>query len=212
LRRSLIQLTIIAACALLVLAPAAAGNAGPLPEGQWWKGMDYPQIISTLKQARSYHLRAAKLAGTPLAVHAELEGVDVESSIAMHHKRAKELAQSIRDKENEYDGVLKRIREQKAELQATLDAVPAAPTAGWAVWDELAGCEAGGNWATNTGNSFYGGLQFTYGTWTANGGAAFSTSGPFPFSREQQIAVAENVLASQGWGAWPVCSIKLGLR
>lgn len=76
------------------------------------------------------------------------------------------------------------------------------------VWDQLAKCEAGGNWATNTGNGYSGGLQFSPGTWTANGG----TGNAADASREQQIAVAQNVQARQGWGAWPACSAKLGLR
>ncbi|MFD9703520.1 transglycosylase family protein [Lentzea sp. NPDC059081] len=73
-------------------------------------------------------------------------------------------------------------------------------------WDALAQCEASGNWATNTGNGFYGGLQFTQQTWNGHGGVG----NPANASREQQIAVAERVLASQGPGAWPACSAKLG--
>ena len=73
-------------------------------------------------------------------------------------------------------------------------------------WDAIAKCESGGNWATNTGNGFYGGLQFTLGTWRANGG----TGMPQNASREQQIAVAERVLATQGIHAWPVCGIHGG--
>lgn len=76
-----------------------------------------------------------------------------------------------------------------------------------ATWDALAQCESGGNWAINTGNGYFGGLQFTQGTWAANGGVG----SPANASRETQIAVAEHVLASQGWGAWPACSAKLGL-
>jgi len=68
-------------------------------------------------------------------------------------------------------------------------------------WDAIAKCESGGNWATNTGNGYYGGLQFTPGTWAANGGSG----NPASASREEQIRVAENVLKSQGIGAWPVC-------
>lgn len=82
-----------------------------------------------------------------------------------------------------------------------------ANAASGSTWDALAQCESGGNWAINTGNGYYGGLQFTQGTWTANGG----TGSPANASRETQIAVAEHVLASQGWGAWPACSAKLGL-
>jgi nucleoid-associated protein YgaU len=74
-------------------------------------------------------------------------------------------------------------------------------------WDALAQCESGGNWAINTGNGFSGGLQFTPSTWAAFGG----TGAPENASREQQIAVAENILAGQGWGAWPSCAAQLGL-
>jgi resuscitation-promoting factor RpfA len=84
----------------------------------------------------------------------------------------------------------------------------AAPTASASTWDALAQCESGGNWSTNTGNGFSGGLQFTPQTWAAFGG----TGSPQGASRAQQIAVAEKVQASQGWGAWPACSAKLGLN
>ncbi|MEU1522940.1 transglycosylase family protein [Nocardia rhamnosiphila] len=77
-------------------------------------------------------------------------------------------------------------------------------------WDRLAQCEAGGNWAINTGNGYHGGLQFSQSTWQANGGGEYAATAN-QASREQQIAVAENVLASQGWGAWPSCSSSLGL-
>lgn len=68
-------------------------------------------------------------------------------------------------------------------------------------WDAVAACESGGNWAINTGNGYYGGLQFTMGTWRSNGGSG----SPHQASRAEQIRVAENVLRSQGIGAWPVC-------
>ena len=84
----------------------------------------------------------------------------------------------------------------------------ASAPAGGGVWDRLAQCESGGNWGTNTGNGYSGGLQFSQGTWAANGGSG-SAAGA---SRAEQIRVAERVRASQGWGAWPACSSKLGLR
>jgi nucleoid-associated protein YgaU len=71
-------------------------------------------------------------------------------------------------------------------------------------WDAVAACESGGNWSINTGNGYYGGLQFTPGTWAANGGTGSAASA----SRAEQIRVAENVLRSQGIGAWPVCGPK----
>lgn len=68
-------------------------------------------------------------------------------------------------------------------------------------WDAVAACESGGNWAINTGNGYYGGLQFSLGTWRSNGG----TGMPHQASRAEQIRVAENTLRTQGIGAWPVC-------
>lgn len=76
------------------------------------------------------------------------------------------------------------------------------------VWDQLAQCESGGNWSINTGNGFYGGLQFTVSSWQAVGGSGL----PSDASREEQIMRAEKLLAMQGWGAWPACTSKLGLR
>lgn len=99
----------------------------------------------------------------------------------------------------------------KAEPKPTSTGVikaTAAPTAGSTVWDQLARCESGGNWSINTGNGYYGGLQFSLGTWRAVGGSGY----PNDASRDEQIARAEMVLARQGWGAWPACSSKLGLR
>ncbi|MFC9790315.1 transglycosylase family protein [Rhodococcus sp. NPDC127528] len=68
-------------------------------------------------------------------------------------------------------------------------------------WDGVANCESSGNWSTNTGNGFYGGLQFTQSTWNAYGGSGSASNA----SKAEQIRVAENVLAGQGVGAWPVC-------
>jgi LysM repeat protein len=86
--------------------------------------------------------------------------------------------------------------------------VAAAPVASGSVWDQLAACEAGGNWAINTGNGYYGGLQFTVSSWQAVGGTGL----PSDASRDEQIQRGEMLLARQGWGAWPACTAKLGLR
>ncbi len=73
-------------------------------------------------------------------------------------------------------------------------------------WDAIAQCESGGNWAINTGNGHYGGLQFSPATWASNGGVGNPAHAP----RSEQIRVAENVLASQGIKAWPKCGAKGG--
>ena len=76
------------------------------------------------------------------------------------------------------------------------------------VWYDLAQCEAGGNWAANTGNGYYGGLQFSLGSWQGVGGTGY----PHEHSAEHQIEMGRRLHAQQGWGAWPHCSEKLGLR
>lgn len=88
------------------------------------------------------------------------------------------------------------------DVDPDVAATPSAPAQTSSVnWDAVARCESGGNWAINTGNGYYGGLQFTMGTWRANGGAGSPHSAP----KSEQIRVAENVLNRQGIGAWPVC-------
>ncbi len=85
---------------------------------------------------------------------------------------------------------------------------PVVFTSGNSVWDRLAQCESGGNWAINTGNGYYGGLQFSLGTWQAYGGPGY----PHTASRETQIAIATKLRdASGGYGAWPGCAASLGL-
>ncbi len=120
-----------------------------------------------------------------------------------------------------------RHRAQKSALRAprlaaataTAAAAVAVPVIGLAApasaaddstWDALAQCESGGNWSINTGNSFYGGVQFSQPTWEGYGGTQYASRADLA-SREQQIAIAEKVLVGQGWGAWPACSAQLGL-
>jgi len=90
-------------------------------------------------------------------------------------------------------------------LAATGDA--AAADSG--VWDRIAQCESGGNWHINTGNGYYGGLQFSAGTWRAYGGTAYAPTADRA-SRSAQIAIATKVQSAQGWGAWPTCSARAG--
>lgn len=88
-------------------------------------------------------------------------------------------------------------------------AVDCGPGGQWP-WDCVADCESGGRWAVNTGNGFYGGLQFWQPTWEEHGGRAFAPRADLA-TREQQIRVGEDVLGSQGWEAWPVCAKRYGL-
>lgn len=98
---------------------------------------------------------------------------------------------------------------QQAVAYSAQPKAAAVSTASGGVWDSIAQCESGGNWGTNTGNGYSGGLQFSPGTWAKYGDGSASAAGA---SKEAQIAAAEKVLAAQGWGAWPSCSSKAGLR
>ncbi|KXT55700.1 MULTISPECIES: resuscitation-promoting factor [Gordonia] len=88
---------------------------------------------------------------------------------------------------------------------------PGAPAVPYGVWDRLAQCESTGNWAINSGNGFYGGIQFDQNTWDRWGGQEYAPR-PDLATREEQIAIAEKTQAAQGWGAWPSCSSQIGLR
>lgn len=120
---------------------------------------------------------------------------------------------------NDFLTALNKEQEKAAALSAaptpqpTPPATPAPSTDHSSRWDQLAQCESGGNWAINTGNGFGGGLQFMHGngysTWLSFGGGEFAPN-PWDATREQQIVIAERVLASSGWNAWPGCSRKFG--
>jgi uncharacterized protein YabE (DUF348 family) len=103
---------------------------------------------------------------------------------------------------------LVKVGTKEKPAPAPAPAPVAVSSSGSSVWDSLANCESGGNWAINTGNGYYGGLQFSLGTWQAYGGTGL----PSAASRETQIAVATRLRdASGGYGAWPHCSAQLGL-
>ncbi|MFE6919763.1 transglycosylase family protein [Nocardia sp. NPDC057663] len=84
------------------------------------------------------------------------------------------------------------------------------PVRDGAIWDALARCESTGNWAINTGNGYYGGIQFDQSTWERQGGLKYAPRADLA-TREEQIAIAEVTRARQGWGAWPACTGRLGL-
>ncbi|MEJ8669707.1 transglycosylase family protein [Streptomyces sp. NBC_01017] len=95
-----------------------------------------------------------------------------------------------------------------AAVAAPLMAAGSASAATASEWDAVAQCEAGGNWSINTGNGYYGGLQFSASTWAAYGGTAYASTAD-QASKAQQIEIAEKVLAGQGKGAWPNCGTGL---
>ncbi|SHN11454.1 LysM peptidoglycan-binding domain-containing protein [Actinacidiphila paucisporea] len=115
-----------------------------------------------------------------------------------------EAAQTVTDRPATAHAALGTPAEQPR--QAAAGAVERARS----VWDDLAMCESSGDWHINSGNSFYGGLQFWQPTWVMFGGLKYARRADLA-APEQQIAVAEAVVRVQGWGAWPVCSKRLGL-
>ncbi len=113
----------------------------------------------------------------------------------------------------------KRRPVRRAAVVATAAVAVAAPVsstintadaASGRTWDRLANCESGGNWHINTGNGYYGGLQFASSTWTSYGGGRYASRADLA-TREEQIAIAEKLVRNSGWGAWPACSAALGL-
>lgn len=105
--------------------------------------------------------------------------------------------------------IVKEAKDKVVRVGTKQPAVP--PVTDGSVWDALAQCESGGNWSINTGNGYYGGLQFNKQTWDAYGGTQYAAY-PHQATREQQIAIATKLRDSRGgYGAWPACSSKLGL-
>ncbi|CAN5656537.1 hypothetical protein BH24ACT4_BH24ACT4_16270 [soil metagenome] len=204
------------------LGPAAADELltddASRTEAATWVRVDGPSGAARLNMAKSpkgpsqqdketlvleliRQQREAEATFARVAAEAEAEA---EATFA---RVAAEGAERQREDEHEHEA------ERKAEREAAPEPEPEAPSAGPSApsggpWDSLAACESGGNWSINTGNGYYGGLQFSASTWRAFGGSGM----PHENSRGAQIAVAQRVQASQGWGAWPSCSSQLGLR
>ncbi len=97
--------------------------------------------------------------------------------------------------------------EPAPEPEPQPEPTPTGNTARSGVWDDLAQCESGGNWSINTGNGYYGGLQFSLSSWRAVGGSGY----PHQASKAEQISRGEKLQAIQGWNAWPSCARQLGL-
>jgi hypothetical protein len=148
--------------------------------------------------------------GETLADVAALHGIEGDDG----WRRLFDANTGIADPDLVEVGMRIRVPGDDEELAARDLPVPPRPTGatsrggGAGVWDRLAACEAGGNWAANSGNGYYGGLQFSAGSWRAAGGTGL----PHEHGRATQIAMGERLRAAQGWGAWPSCSRRLGLR
>ena len=160
--------------------------------------------MSRLLIGAAFGLVVGVVAGAAVGLHAEDTSRDVKDVAAAAGYDEIELAGAVIS-----TGVdpytYARWEGRLAPLPPPKLSVPSWP------WDALAQCESTSNWHANTGNGFYGGIQFDYGTWLRHGGAAFAPRADMA-TREQQIIVGQRTLAVQGFGAWPACSRKLGLR
>jgi len=192
LRRSLVLLA-VAIGGIALLAPLAARSAVPLP----------PQVAEAL----------LPVADAPIVV-------GQRGALTGRQGATTPSAGATSSAESLVGGV--EVSPPAPPMEATLVVVaPPAPArvqpaaapatyAGASVWDDLARCESGGNWAINTGNGYYGGLQFSHATWHGYGGAEFAEY-PHEATREEQIVVAERLRAARGYAPWPACRAKLGL-
>lgn len=126
-------------------------------------------------------------------------------------EREDESSSRSEERESTEDSAEEESTEEESTEEESSSSEEAPAVSNGSTWDRLAQCESGGNWSINTGNGYYGGLQFNKGTWLAYGGDQYASSAHLA-TREQQIAIAEKVQANQGWGAWPSCTSKLGIR
>jgi hypothetical protein len=122
------------------------------------------------------------------------------------------MSQRARGRHRKPSSSARKIGLATAPLVAVIPfaSAPGASAATTHTWDRLANCESGGNWHINTGNGYYGGLQFNAGTWRAYGGGRFASL-PHKATKAEQITVAERLLDARGWSPWPACSRRLGL-
>jgi membrane protein involved in colicin uptake len=203
---AVVVLAVVALAAVAVVRPgaddqAAAEGGNPAgPEFQLEPGLSQAIAQQVLFDAvEAQQIRAYVTAVEAQQVTDYLRAVEAEAeaqarAAAEAEARAAEARQAA---------------EREAKAAAAASSAPAVANGG--VWDRLARCESGGNWSMNSGNGFYGGIQFMHSTWVSMGGRQFAEY-PHQASREGQIAVAERLLAASGWGQWPACSAKLGLR
>jgi resuscitation-promoting factor RpfB len=191
--RRILLLALVSVSGIALLAPLAARSAGipadPAPD----------PLLPTTSRVMSEALRGGTLSARTTAASGQI-------------RQAAEQVVAAPD-----------ASPASVSMQAALVPIPTPPPPppppaprrvvtydGDTVWDRLAQCEASGNWAANTGNGYYGGLQFDLSTWRGYGGAAYAEY-PHQATREEQIIVAERLRAARGYQPWPACRIKLGL-
>jgi len=208
MRRHLLPAVGIAVLVAALTGLLVVSAGGPSDEAGASAPVDTVVAIARAAAAPTFEVDPAAGRVAALTVFAKT----VEADQLRRYAAAVE-AQRLADFAAAVEAAEARARQAEAErAQRAQRASAAAPAVGGgSVWDQLAQCESGGNWSMNTGNGFYGGLQFMQSTWVSVGGTRYAPA-PHLASREQQIAAAETLLARSGWGQWPACSAKLGLR
>lgn len=200
-----ISFAVTGAAAAATIVAVASGVAAAAPEGP--ASRVAPSRPPAQVTADSGNLTDSALQFA--RVRAQLGKMEVRKRRAEARRAAARRAEARRR------AAARRAAERAAARQAAQQEPTAAapapsqspqppPASGAVNWDAIAQCESGGNWSINTGNGYYGGLQFTQQTWEANGGLTYAPRADLA-SREAQIAVAEKVYAAGGLGAWPVC-------
>jgi hypothetical protein len=203
--------------ALLVVPTIAVRGGGGHDDGGAPHGAAAPDqdSSSTVVATADVPLRAIAGLSTGRELRNEAEAADLAAASAPYDAVQSEVAQTYED---EATTTSAPTGESSRSTPTTAPPTTAPPTtappsvASGSIWDEIAQCESGGNWAINSGNGYYGGLQFLLSTWQINGGTAFAAY-PHQATREQQITVAERVRAANGgsYGAWGACASSLGL-
>jgi hypothetical protein len=197
LLRRAAALTVLSALGIALLAPMAARSVAPVPADDIHALLPAPPIATALSLRGSLSDRSGPGA-LPVAA-----GTEAVAAPAAPTPASVPMEATIR--------VIATPRPTPAPVAYAppADGGEAVPVDA-SVWDRLAVCESGGNWSINTGNGYYGGLQFSYGTWLGYGGAEFAEYA-HQATREQQIIVAERLRAARGFQPWPACRAKLGL-
>jgi len=178
-------------------------------------GISVQASFDAQRQSAPPHAKPEPASGTP-GLPAAVMGADPQGTGEMVEAWSRFvtgiLEREAADREAWIAGVLAFEAEQRArEVRPRVSGAPTVAARPVDVWDQLAQCESGGDWSYNGPSGFDGGLQFHPSTWTNSGGGEFAEYA-WQASREQQIIVAERVLASSGWSAWPACASRLGLR
>jgi hypothetical protein len=202
LLRRVAALAVISIAGAALLAPLAARSATPLTASteRLLEAAEAPEIaVSRTTLAGRELASSLTLRGQAAPIEAEARLGSSASSVPTHPP-AVAAASRIR-----------AVATPRPTPAPTPRHRPRVTISGDAVWDQLARCESGGNWAINTGNGFYGGVQFDQNTWERNGGLRYAARADLA-TREEQIAIASVTQARQGWGAWPVCSGRVGAR